>query len=105
MTIMTDSTASINSRKLIPESIRMTVNPNPFNASLSINYDLVTASDVSIEIYDIMGHQTAILVSEHQSAGTHISTWNAPEEATSGIYFVRLKAGDQTIVKRAILMK
>jgi len=103
--VMTDSTASIDSRKLIPESIRMTVNPNPFNSSLSISYFVPEKSGVSLEIYDVLGARLATIVSEQQSAGTHTAIWTAPKNVHSGVYFVRFKAGERTITKRALLIK
>ena len=91
--------------KLLPTEFDMFIEPNPFNTAVAINYSLDKDSDISLEIHDITGHKVVTLVSEHKNAGTHSAIWTAPNDAPSGIYFVRLKAGDQTITRRAILMK
>jgi len=89
----------------IPVRYAMDIFPNPFNSAISIAYSIASESDVSLEIFDIAGHKVVLLVNEHRNAGTHSATWNAPDDIPSGIYFVKLKVDDQTIVKRAILMK
>ena len=78
--------------------------PNPFNASTTIKYDLPEASDVSIEIFDILGRKVETLISGKQSAGSHSAVWNA-ENATSGVYFYKIKAGDYSDTKRCLLLK
>lgn len=87
-----------------PRTFSLTVYPNPFNASMSIKYNLSSATDVSLDIYDILGHRVTTLVSEHQPAGSYTVQW-APEDLPSGLYFVRMKAGKQTITKKAMYLK
>ncbi len=82
-----------------PENISMNIIPNPFNASCKITVE--SAAGGEVKIYDIMGIQVA---SYDVRAGQSEFIWNGGNKM-SGIYFVRLKAGDRTITKRAILMK
>lgn len=93
-----------NSRSL-PLSFHLSsAYPNPFNAQTTIKYSLPKSADVSIEIYDILGRKVETLVSERQSAGEHSIIWNA-KEATSGVYFYRIKAGEYSDIKRCVLLK
>ena len=78
--------------------------PNPFNAATTIKYDLPKASDVSIDIFDILGRKVETLVSGKQSAGSHTVIWNA-SNATSGVYFYKIQAGDYSDTKRCLLLK
>jgi hypothetical protein len=78
--------------------------PNPFNAATSISYNLPAASDVSLDIYDILGRKVGTLASGHQEAGPHHVVWNAGD-TPSGVYFYRLKAGERTETNRMLLLK
>jgi hypothetical protein len=95
----------IESEPVAPNTFSLSQNyPNPFNASTSISYDLPTATDVRLDIYDILGRKIINLVNENQNAGQHKAIWNA-RDASSGIYFCRLKAGEMTSSNRMILLK
>lgn len=78
--------------------------PNPFNPTTTITYILPVASDVRLEIFDMLGRKVATLLSEKQSAGTHTYTLNA-SGFSSGAYFYRISAGTFTQTKKMMLVK
>jgi hypothetical protein len=78
--------------------------PNPFNPSTSFSYSLPQASSVNLGIYDISGRLVANLVDGLMSAGTHEITFDA-SDLTSGIYLVRMNAGEFTATTKMVLMK
>lgn len=78
--------------------------PNPFNASTTIKFSLPEASDVSIQIYDILGRSIETLISGTQPAGTHSITWHADNQP-SGVYFYRIQAGNYSDQKSCLLLK
>ena len=83
--------------------------PNPFNPSTVINYSVPQntksgMSHVTLKIYNMLGEQVAVLVDGEKSAGNYNVTFNA-KGLTSGIYFYSLKSGDNTEVRKMILMK
>lgn len=78
--------------------------PNPFNPSTTIGYSLPKAAFVSLRIFNTLGEEVASLVSEHQEAGYHQTTWNS-SNAPSGVYFYRLQAGDRVETKKMILLR
>jgi len=78
--------------------------PNPFNASTIINYDLNQASDVTVEIYDLLGQKVETLSDTYQQAGLHQITWNAVDRAT-GIYFYKIQAGRESLTEKLLLLK
>jgi hypothetical protein len=65
--------------------------PNPFNASVTIEYALTREQQVLLEVFDVLGKHVATLVSESQSIGVHQVSWNAEAEP-SGIYFALLSS-------------
>jgi len=78
--------------------------PNPFNPITEIRFSLPEASDVCLEIFNIMGQRVQTLVNEPLEAGYHSYTWDASSYA-SGIYFTRLRAGTFIDTKKMILLK
>jgi hypothetical protein len=78
--------------------------PNPFNPSTTIRYQLPVASEVKLEVYDVLGKKIATLVNERQSAGSYQVVWNA-SGLSSGTYFYRLQAGTFVETKKMILVK
>jgi len=83
--------------------------PNPFNAATVIKYDLPRASDVRIDVYNVLGQRVVTLVDGQQNAGFHEIVWNSTNEdggtVASGVYFYRIQAEDFTQSKKMVLLK
>jgi len=78
--------------------------PNPFNASTMIEYQLPEASDVKLEVYNLIGEKVATLVNGAEEAGYKTVIWDA-SEVSSGLYFYRLTCGDFSEAKMMMLVK
>ncbi|HLP81396.1 MAG TPA: T9SS type A sorting domain-containing protein, partial [Nitrosomonas sp.] len=78
--------------------------PNPFNPSTMISFTLPEKSFVTLKIYDVVGRQVTVLVSENLQPGTYLREWNA-SGYPSGTYFYRLDAGTFTATRRLQLVK
>ena len=88
-----------------PKKFRISQNfPNPFNATTTIQYSLSEPSQVTLDIYDILGRKIQTLINIEQSAGYHQAIWNAGEYS-SGIYLFRIEAGAFSKAKKMILLK
>ncbi len=84
---------------LIPKNHKLFPNyPNPFNPSTTIQYELPEHSTVSLDIYDIQGHNIQTLVSESKPAGHYEAQWNGTDrdgkQVAAGMYFARLQVVD-----------
>jgi hypothetical protein len=95
---------------LLPEEYALHQNyPNPFNPSTTIRYGLPEDSNVSLVIYDVRGQVILTLESDHQSAGWYDVVWNGHttdgKTISTGIYFVRLVAGDYSQVVKMLYLK
>ena len=78
----------------IPASYALLQNyPNPFNPTTRIRYTLPGAGRVRLAVYDILGREVAVLVSESKPAGNHEVPFNATH-LSSGMYFYTMRAGD-----------
>ena len=94
----------------LPETFALEQNyPNPFNPSTQISFALPEASEVELEIYNIMGQKVRTLVSSSFQAGFHALQWDGANDfgqrVASGIYLYKLQAGSFVQTKRMILMK
>ena len=78
--------------------------PNPFNPSTTLRFELETASQVRLSVFDLEGREIAGLVNANLDAGPHQKTWSA-ETLPAGIYLVRLETESSTLVKRITLIK
>jgi hypothetical protein len=78
--------------------------PNPFNPSTAISYELRAASHISLKVSDVSGRIVASLADGWQEAGTHHATFDG-SKLSSGLYFVRMQAGDFTAVQKMMLIK
>jgi len=79
--------------------------PNPFNPTTRIEYDLANSSEVSIEVYDILGRKVATLINnQRQAAGTHSINFDA-SRLSSGVYIMLMKAGDFRSTQKMTLIK
>ena len=84
-------------------------NPNPFNQSTKITYELPRAVFVNLSIYNILGEKVATLVNEVQTPGKHTAEWDGRNRYSinlpSGLYIIKLCAGAFTKSVKAILVK
>jgi hypothetical protein len=78
--------------------------PNPFNPATVISYQISTAGDVTLKVYDLLGREVKTLVNERQNAGSHSVTFDA-NTLPSGVYFYRLESGTYAEVKKLVLLK
>jgi len=76
----------------LPENFNLDGNyPNPFNPVTTIEFALPEASNVTLEVFNIMGQKVATLVNESRTAGFHSVQWDA-SRFSSGAYFLRMAA-------------
>ena len=78
--------------------------PNPFNSSTKIKYSISNSEFVILKIYDILGNEVATLVNEEKPAGSYESNFDA-SSFPSGVYIVRLTAGNFSAKNKITLLK
>ena len=79
--------------------------PNPFNPSTQIKFGIIEASNVDLRIYDVLGREVAVLISnEFMSAGSYNVKFDASNLA-SGTYVYRMTAGANTVSRKMQLLK
>ncbi|MBN1996112.1 T9SS type A sorting domain-containing protein [candidate division KSB1 bacterium] len=78
--------------------------PNPFNPSTTISYTLQKSSAVKISVYDLLGHEVAVLVNDKKPAGTHTVQFDGTN-LSSGIYFYKLQSEGKVISRKMTLIQ
>jgi hypothetical protein len=89
----------------IPQSYKLHQNyPNPFNPSTTIEFALPKPGFVTLSIFNILGENVAIPVSEYLAAGIYKYHWNA-KGLTSGVYLYKLEAANNILVRKMVLLR
>jgi hypothetical protein len=78
--------------------------PNPFNPATTISFSLPSTSFVSLKVFDALGREVGVLLSEKLPAGTYSQQWNT-EGLVSGVYFYRLQASNFVETKKLVLLR
>ncbi len=78
--------------------------PNPFNPETKISFNLKSATQVTIKVYNVLGAEITTLVDEFQTPGKHTLSFNAVNLA-SGVYFFRMTAGGVSTSRKMMLVK
>lgn len=78
--------------------------PNPFNPTTMITYSIPAATDVSVDVYNMLGQKVETLVHERKTEGFYTVRWNA-QHVASGIYFCQLQAGSKVFTIKMQLVR
>jgi len=78
--------------------------PNPFNPTTIISFDLPSAGDVMLKVYDMLGREVATLVNEARPAGRYTERFDATGLA-SGVYLYRLTSPSHSATKKLVLLR
>ena len=97
----------------IPENFSLLQNyPNPFNPVTKIKFDIsgATVAQTFLSVYDILGHEVAVLVNQQLQPGSYEADWDA-SAYPSGVYYYKLEVIDPstplrvTETKKMVLIK
>jgi parallel beta-helix repeat protein len=106
---LSDTTDNSHSTPGIPNAIRISNYPNPFNPNTTIDFYLPEPGDVTLEVFNIKGQRVKTLINEHKETGSHNIVWNGTDQngrfVSSGVYFYRLSTGTNSLINRMLLMK
>jgi subtilisin family serine protease len=78
--------------------------PNPFNPSTKVNYTIPQKSNVKMKLFDILGNEIKTLLNEEVESGVHSLSVDM-NGYSSGIYLIKLIAGDFTKSIKVTLIK
>ncbi|HEU4366487.1 MAG TPA: FlgD immunoglobulin-like domain containing protein, partial [Candidatus Krumholzibacteria bacterium] len=84
--------------------------PNPFNPTTMIRYDVPTpGAYVELAVYDVAGRLVDVLISRNESAGHKTVRWEGRRDdgapAASGVYLYRITIGNFAETRKMVLLK
>jgi len=92
------------------ESFRLFANyPNPFNPSTTIQYELPSATQIKLTVFDPLGREVRTLVDSHKNAGENHVVWDGRDasgnDVASGIYIYQLITESTTVARKMLLVR
>ncbi|MEW5923044.1 MAG: T9SS type A sorting domain-containing protein [Candidatus Zixiibacteriota bacterium] len=96
--------------EILPTEFALKQNvPNPFNPTTRIFFELPRATDVQLDVFNILGQKVRTLVNEFLPAGKHEVFFDGRGDQyqilASGVYFYRIEAGEFRQSLKMTLMK
>jgi hypothetical protein len=89
----------------IPKEFSLEQNfPNPFNPATTIKFSVPEEQIVEIKIFDVLGNEVAGIIKELFTPGSYEREWNAGK-ISSGVYYLRMTAGEFNKTRKMILIK
>jgi hypothetical protein len=89
----------------LPREITLGQNyPNPFNPTTTISFTLPEATDMRLDVFNVLGQRVATLANGAYTAGTHTVQFDA-SRLSSGMYLYRLQAGSFSTQRTMMLVK
>jgi hypothetical protein len=82
--------------------------PNPFNASTTLRFTLDRTEEVRLDVFDVLGRRVNTLSSGVHTSGAYSILWNGEAESgalSSGVYFIRLTAGERQRSAKLVLLR
>ena len=87
-----------------PETLGLSVAPNPFSQSTRVTLDLAEAQHVRVALYDALGRRVATLQDGPLAAGAHTLTLD-DGGLPAGVYLVRAIAAEHVITRRVTVLR
>lgn len=92
-----------------PNNFHLSQNyPNPFNPSTTFHYYLISASNVNLVIYNMLGEEVRIIVNEYQPGGEKSVVWDGKDQkgnnVSTGVYVYQLRIDNYAFSKMMVLI-
>lgn len=88
---------------------RQGIHPNPFNPRTTISFRLSAEVPVRVTVHDLQGRKVRTLADGAMAAGDHELLWDGltgtEGPAASGVYVVRIDAGNEAWTQKISLLK
>ena len=83
--------------------------PNPFKSGTSVSFAVSEKRRVRLSVYDVQGRLVSTLFEGSVDGGEHLIPWDGRDarggRLAPGVYFLRLSAGESSLVRKMVLQK
>ena len=90
-------------KKIIDNTIiqnSLKINPDFSDEKIEISFNLERQSIVNIKITDLLGNEPFSLLNESIAPGEFKRIFNIPIKLAKGVYFIKVNAGNELIIRR-----
>ncbi|HEX7343266.1 MAG TPA: FG-GAP-like repeat-containing protein [bacterium] len=84
--------------------LQISLGPNPANPFVVASFELRVASNMSLDVFDLLGRRVAELASGFHLPGEYRYVWDAGNRA-AGMYIIRLKTPQQSLAEKLTIIK
>jgi len=107
--VLQDESAGMEESLHNPQGLNLSITPNPFTTETTIRYELPRETVLSVSVYNMLGQKVRALYSGKQSSGVHSVSWDgtgdAGEKSSSGIYLLKIKAGEKEASTKVMFVR
>lgn len=100
---------AVSSAPEAPTTAFIGVSPSPIRDHATIRYQLASATQVDLSVYDVSGRMVRHLASGQQAAGPHSISWDGSDDSgrrlSSGVYWYVFAAGEIRSEGRMIIAR
>jgi aminopeptidase N len=98
---------TVEERVLNP--VTLEVFPNPFNRTARVGFESGAGGPVELDVFDVTGARVKRLLRDDRTPGYHQIEWSGDNDrgqsVSSGVYFIRIRTGQGSLVRKAVLVK
>lgn len=110
--VLTDAAASGIDGQSLASPMKFRLNnayPNPFNATVTLPFEIPRSGKVELLIYDILGKEIYRQNQSYTQPGDYIMQWNGRSNSgqilPTGLYFIKMTFDNQTFHRKIMLLK
>ena len=94
----------VNTTIASPAEFNFDVTPNPAVGLTTVNFELASRQDVTIDLYNVVGSLVSQVDLGNTAIGTHTQNIDL-DNLSPGIYLVSLRAGDKVATQKLVVTK
>lgn len=98
-------TTAVSAQRVFEDVASLNMFPNPATDRLTLELDIHEAGDVTIDLMNVQGQVLRSVSNGYMNTGFHTVNWGIDNGIPTGMYLVRIKVGEQSIMKKLSIMK
>lgn len=92
--------------RIRPEAaLSLTTYPNPVRTTGTVELQVRAATDVTVELYNVLGQRVRVLYDGTAHPGSPVQNGVESGSLPSGVYFVRARTADTTVTRRLSIVR
>ncbi len=104
-TFSTPTSIGVNLNTQYPNKFLLHQNyPNPFNSSTEIVFEIETATELDLSVFNLLGKKLKTLRAGYYQPGKYRTIFDA-SELPSGVYYYQLKTSSRLLRQKCVFMK